>query len=92
MVEVTSPVSRDNFINVSAYTTNEFQTEILTIVQSIWAQRPADDRRDILSVEQPQQVEDIRLHTESFSLLPRLAGVLRDQNDGRTPVQDRCHA
>lgn len=92
MVEFTSAVSRDNFINVSAYATNEFQAEILAVVQSIWAQRPTDDRRDTLSVEQPQQVENVHLRTKSFSLLPRVAGVVRNQNDSRAPVQDRCHA
>lgn len=44
LVEFTSSVSRDNLINGSAYAANELQTEMLAIAQSVWAQRPTDDR------------------------------------------------
>jgi hypothetical protein len=89
LIELPGAVGFDHLVNRSAYATDELEAEMPSEAQSMRAQCSANDRGYILSAQQPQKVENVGVDRELFSVMPRLAGGLRDQEDRRTPVQDR---
>jgi hypothetical protein len=85
-------VSLEDLTDFPGYPMDDVQTDIFPKAQQVRTQSPADKGGDSLISKKSQAIEGIYIGQAKFPARFALGRILRNDENLRAPVEDRCHS